>query len=236
MEGINHGQLDKMICQLFFDPDVLIDPAEKAFRDSISDSYPEAIVIQESSYVVPDVPKLQNYQYSSGDGHWRVNLTQSFVALTSKGPFDWADFVTRLDRIVRIVGDSFGIRRFSRVGLRYIFAIRRSMLKDGLGGSTWADLIDERLLGPVQMFKGDVVSQSSVADMVIGDDKVRLSTGLIVFDDQPFPETGFLIDIDAYRERVVFSIDIGATVDALESCCARVFICSTTETLRRGLR
>lgn len=236
MEGINHGQLDKMICQLFFDSDVLIDPAEKAFRDSIHSSYPEETVIQEPSYVVPDVPKLQNYQYSSGDGRWRINLTQSFVALTSKGPFDWADFIARLNRIVRIVGDSFGIRRFSRMGLRYIFAIRRSGLKDGLEGSTWADLIDERLLGPAQMFKGDVVSQSSVADMVLGDDRVRLSTGLIVFDDQSSPETGFLIDIDAYREGIVFAADTGDMADALESCCKRVFIRSTTEALRRGLR
>lgn len=145
-------QLLEVICQLRF-PDILkIESAEPAgFQDLIRQSYPqyEKKIEQLPPQVVNGKPVPQgtvnNYQFISADGQWKVSLTKSFVALSTHGYVRWEEFAQRLDKILASFIELYQPSWFTRVGLRYVNAFRREAL--GLEGCLWKELITPGFLG-----------------------------------------------------------------------------------------
>ena len=145
-------QLLEVICQLRF-PDILkiesTDPAE--FQDRIRGEYPQyqKKVEQLPPQIVNGKPVPQgtvnNYQFISAEGQWRVSLTKGFIALSTYGYTRWEDFAQRLDRVLAAFIETYHPSWFTRVGLRYVNAFRREAL--GLDGMLWKELITPGFLG-----------------------------------------------------------------------------------------
>ena len=146
------NMLLEVICQLRF-PDILKIEAQEpyAFQDAIRGEYPQYAKKVEQLPPQPVGGKLQpqgtvnNYQFISADGHWKVSLTKNFIALSTHAYTRWEEFAKRLDRILAAFIQAYQPAYFSRVGLRYINAFRREELE--LADTPWRELIQSGYLG-----------------------------------------------------------------------------------------
>ena len=144
-------QLVEVICQLRFPEILKIDVSEPAdFQERIRRDYPqyEKKIEQLPPQMVNGKPVPQgtvnNYQFVSAEGQWRVSLTKGFIALSTYGYTRWEDFAQRLDRLAAFI-ETYHPSWFTRVGLRYVNAFRREAL--GLDGMLWKELITPGFLG-----------------------------------------------------------------------------------------
>ena len=103
------NQIAEVICQLRF-PEILSigTTAPAAFQDAIRDEFPQFIRRQDlpapkitgmpGHLSLENQPGVINYQFSSADGTWRVNLTSRFISLTCNRYSSWEDFAKKLDK------------------------------------------------------------------------------------------------------------------------------------------
>ena len=103
------NQLADVICQLRF-PEILRIgtevPAE--FQEVIRDDFPRYQARQETpapkvtgtagNFSLQNQPATVNYQFSSADGVWRVNLTSKLISLSCSRYIQWEEFAGKLDK------------------------------------------------------------------------------------------------------------------------------------------
>ena len=145
-------QLVEVICQLRFPEILKIDVSEPAdFQERIRRDYPqyEKKIEQLPPQMVNGKPVPQgtvnNYQFVSAEGQWRVSLTKGFIALSTYGYTRWEDFAKRLDVVLAAFIETYQPSYFSRVGLRYMNALNKDAV--GLEESSWRELIAPGYLG-----------------------------------------------------------------------------------------
>lgn len=149
--------LVEVICQLRF-PTILTigakDPVE--FQEAIRADYPRYAAKAEhpapkltgmgtANPTVQQQPPITNYNLVSGDGQWKINLTNTFIALSTVRYSQWEDFAARLDKVLAQFIPIYKPAYFERVGLRYVNAFSRKAV--GMEGLLWDDLIQPALLG-----------------------------------------------------------------------------------------
>lgn len=150
------NQLGEVICQLRFPEILSIEttlPAsfQEAIREDFplyscrKDSQPPKVVGQPGNLQVQQQNQINNYQFASADGVWRVNLTCSFISLTCARYTCWEDFAKMLDKplvsFIKLYRPAF----FDRVGLRYLNFFSRNALE--LTDAPWRDLFRSQYLG-----------------------------------------------------------------------------------------
>ena len=152
------NQIAEVICQLRF-PEILSigTTAPAAFQDAIRDEFPQFIRRQDlpapkitgmpGHLSLENQPGVINYQFSSADGTWRVNLTSRFISLTCNRYSSWEDFAKKLDKPLAAFIQIYKPAYFERIGLRYLNFISRYEL--GLEGVPFLQLIAPCYLGPL---------------------------------------------------------------------------------------
>ena len=220
-------QLVEVICQLRFPEILKIDVSEPAdFQERIRRDYPqyEKKIEQLPPQMVNGKPVPQgtvnNYQFVSAEGQWRVSLTKGFIALSTYGYTRWEDFAQRLDLVLAAFIETYHPSWFTRVGLRYVNAFRREAL--GLDGMLWKELITPGFLG----LMGEEDAQEtaflkhelSATFQVPGGAKanVKSGPGLLRKVNNRTRETTeekvFMLDLDLFMDS---KIELGQAVPAL---------------------
>jgi uncharacterized protein (TIGR04255 family) len=219
-----------VICQLRFPPILKIDaeiPA--AFQDSIREDFPDlkessAWKMEESQGVKGTIPldvfrqilqslPEKNYEFSSENGQWKLNLTRTFIALTANSYERWERYREKLERPLKSLVEIYSPSSFSRVGLRYIDVIKRSKLQ--LCDVDWNELLQPYILGirssaEVGKYVQNIQSQYEVR-LSDRESVVRIITKLV-----EAPEGGeecYMIDSDFYK---IGKIDIDTAVNRLD--------------------
>lgn len=220
--------LTQVVCQLRFPPILKIDaeiPGE--FQDRVRAEFPDYSEKSELRVEFPggqeqipseiishmlQSPGKKNYQFSSDDGRWRVNLTRTFVALTTNDYERWELFKDRLATPLNALTDIYSPAYFSRIGLRYVDVIKRSRL--ALEDVAWGELLQPFLLGllGVPELNDHVKNFENSWEVTLSDDvsMVRLITRFVIDDDG---ETSFMIDSDFYKTE---KTDIDSAPDHLD--------------------
>lgn len=207
------NQLSEVICQLRF-PEILA-ISEKApvdFQEAIRSEFPQfqrrmdvaapKISGVPGNMTLQNQPATVNYQFSSADGIWRVNLTGKFISLSCSRYTSWEDFARKLDKPLAAFIQVYKPAYFERVGLRYLNFISRGDL--GLSTTPFSQLIAPCYLGPLaeEDVQETTVARSSVdAEMAIrGGCRVKLHAGpgLVKKDGKPDKEVKFIFDQDLY--------------------------------------
>ncbi len=213
----NKNPLDNVICQLQFPPILKIDSETPSdFQEIVRGTYPnlsdsseimfnlsqdmEKQIPSESVQKALTSPGIKNYQFSSEDGNWKINLTRNFIALSTNNYYRWEEFKERLELPLKALIDIYSPSYFTRIGLRYVDVIVRSNL--GLDGVNWRELIHGNILGliAVPALSERIIGAQSIYEIKLDeeDNNVRLSTRTVRKIDQN--EVCYMIDSDIFTK------------------------------------
>jgi len=205
--------LAEVICQLRFPEILRIEATLPAtFQDRIRDKFPLFQQRQEiPSPKIAGMPgnmslikqkPITNYQFSTADGIWRINLTSRFISLSCSRYHSWEDFAAMLDQPLAAFIQVYKPAHFERVGLRYVnFFSRRELQLDDI---PFRELFLPVYLGPLSF---DSISEASVAKSTIEFDmalqggcrgKVHAGPGIINRNGIQDKEVKFIFDQDLY--------------------------------------
>lgn len=244
------NQLGEVICQLRF-PEILTISANAPvdFQEAIREDYPRYSVRQEApapkltgtpgNMTVQNQPAVPNYQFSTADGVWRVNLTGKFISLACSRYTCWEDFAGRLDKplaaFIRIYKPAF----FERIGLRYVNFISRKDLD--LEEEPFRELMDPKYLG---ILLDETVSESAAVratvdcEMAIrGGCRVKLHAGpgRVKRGNVPDPEVKFIFDQDLYMPGRVEVQHSAAALQTLHAQADSIFRDAITQRLHEAM-
>ncbi len=243
--------LDRVICQLRFAPILKIDaeiPAD--FQEIIRADFPN--YSEKTNFAEParrkgnlsvELPpqvlesmNIKNYQFSSEDEQWQINLTRSFISLSTQNYERWETFKERLEIPLNALNQIYSPGQFSRTGLRYINLIQRSRL--GLDNVNWKDLLKPYILGILsseEEISKFVKSFESSYHIALSDAKssVRILTQLVEETDKG--EICFSIDSDFFTSRKMSISDAKNKLDYFNQRASRLIQWCLTEHLHEKM-
>jgi uncharacterized protein (TIGR04255 family) len=225
--------LEMVVCQLRFPPILNINEKQPSeFQERIRDKFPyyNITVERQQFFIPPDikdfVPSVlrmedsNNYCFSSADNTWHVNLTSTFLALSTSKYDRWEQFFEKLQTPLSALNEIYKPSFFERVGLRYIDRFNLSKLN--LENVEWSDLLQSFILGWLanQEIRNDVRKQNSFVELDIGNEaiaQINITKGLVVDFKSSFPVfdddgKSLIVDSDLYMLRK----DVGELYESLD--------------------
>ena len=185
------------------------------------------------------VPDKFNYQFTSADGIWRVNLTSKFISLACSKYSCWEDFAGKLDKPLAAFIQIYKPAYFERVGLRYVNFISRQAL--GILGVPFRELMEGCWLGPLaeEDLTETACNRSTVdVEMAIRGGcraKIHAGPGLVQRNGQKDQEVKFIFDQDLFMPgQVPVNLSAGA-LQTLHSQAFSIFRGAITEKLHEAL-
>lgn len=245
-----NNQLAEVICQLRF-PEILTinTTVPAAFQDKIRSDFPiyqvtpetpaPKIVNTQGNLQIQKQPIINNYQFSTPDGVWRVNLTSKFISLACSNYTNWESFAKRLDSPLATFIQIYKPAYFERIGLRYLNFISRENLQ--LADTPFKDLIAPAYIGLMQ--ESDVnenqVHRCSVdAEMSINGGchlKLHAGPGLVTQNGEKQNEIKFILDLDFFMNgNIPVNYSAGA-LKTLHSQAYPIFRDAITDTLHEAM-
>ena len=245
-----NNQLAEVICQLRF-PEILTIgttvPAE--FQEAIRMDFPQYSSRNEAPAPrisgVPGNLQLENqqptvnYQFTSADGHWRVNLTSKFISLSCSHYTNWSEFTKKLDTPLAAFIKTYKPAYFERIGLRYMNFFSRQALN--LEGTPYSELFQPAYLGILsdEEIAENVCSRSSVdAELAVKGGcraKIHAGPGMVKRNGQPDNEIKFILDIDLFMGgNVPVNYSAGA-LETLHGQAYPIFRDAITTTMHNAL-
>jgi uncharacterized protein (TIGR04255 family) len=204
--------LKEVVCQLRFPRILSINAQEPfVFQERIRDKFPiyEEMIEQQQQISIDSnnpspMPKIihsesmKNYKFSTPDNSTHINLTSTFISISTTNYTQWEDFLENFREPIQALNDVYKPAFFDRVGLRYVDIICREALN--LNGVPWSELIKPFALGFLsenQVSTNIQVSTSST-ELLLDDDKsiARINTGLGKLLESP--EQCFIVDSDLF--------------------------------------
>lgn len=237
----------EVICQLRF-PEILAIGARPPvdFQEAIRGGYPQYRPTKEvaqpkvtgapGNFQLQESAPTLNYQFTSQDGLWRVNLTSKFISLSCAKYDRWEEFARRLDEILAAFIQAYAPAYFDRVGLRFINAVCRSELD--LDGVSFRDLIRSPYLGLLaeEAVNEKTVNRSNVdTELAIQAGckaKIHAGPGMVRRPGVPNPEeVRFILDNDLFMAGNIPINLSAATLNVLHGQADELFRGAITDTL-----
>lgn len=244
------NQLGEVICQLRF-PEILTIGANVpvAFQEAIRGEYPQYSARQETpaprlsgtpgNYTVENQPSSVNYQFTSEDGVWRVNLTSKFISLACSRYTRWEDFAGKLDKPLAAFIKIYKPAYFERVGLRYLNFFSRKALS--LEDVPFSNLIKSCYLG---LLADEEVNEAASSRCSVDAElsirggcrvKIHAGPGLVKRNGQPDQEVKFIFDQDLFMPgKVPVNLSAGA-LQTLHTQAWSIFRDAITGTLHEAM-
>jgi uncharacterized protein (TIGR04255 family) len=211
----NKSPLRQVICQLRFPPILKIDTGIPAdFQDKIRNTYPNFSDATEWKFEIPKMvtgmvgpdfvnqlsqqTSNKNYSFSTENETYKINLTRTFISLSTINYSVWEEFRGRLENIISAFSETYQLAYYTRIGLRYIDVIIRSELN--LHDAQWKSLVKPFILGIIGDPKvGDNVEDFDSRYVIRLENEisfVKINTKLI--HNEPTNENIFVIDSDFF--------------------------------------
>jgi len=228
------NQLGEVICQLRFPEILSIETTTPAdFQEAIRDIFPRYHVTVETSapQIVGNPGSMQvtqpkqnnNYQFSTDDGVWRVNMTSKFIALATSRYSCWEEFASMLDKPLAAFIQIYKPACFDRVGLRYLNFFSRSKLD--LEDVPFRDLIQPAYLGilgselpEAAVNRSSVDSEFSVANGCKC--KLHAGPGKVTIGGKTDNEVKFIFDMDLFMSN---KVPVNYSAGALQTLHAQAY-------------
>jgi uncharacterized protein (TIGR04255 family) len=245
--------LEQVICQLRFPPILRIDAQPPAtFQETIRVQYPNfAERVEPAVEFPPGFPEqfprelfqqvlqpssTKNYEFSAEEGGWKLNLTRTFLAVSTGSYPSWEEFRDRLARPLEALRDIYEPAHFSRIGLRFVNVIRRPALN--LEGVRWQELLSPALcglLGAADFQETEVKSFEASHEISLDNEgtTVRIRTRLVSEADSE--NSGFLLDNDFRNVRRTEVPQVSERLEFFHTMSTRLFRWSITDRLHNAM-
>ncbi len=243
-------QIVEVICQLRF-PTILAIEAQLpvAFQEKIRDAYPHytsrreapppKLMGQTGNYQLQEQESVNNYQFVSADGRWKVNMTKNFISLATPAYTVWEDFAARLDKILAVFIELYHPALFERIGLRFVNAFSRKNLE--LEGVPFADLIQPAYLG--LMAEEDIFEHNfsratqDVEAKLPGGGSLRLHVGpgMVKRNNVEDKEVKYILDSDVSMGGSIQMAHVAPTLTTLHTQQDRIFRGAITNQLHNAM-
>ncbi|MBO5868452.1 MAG: TIGR04255 family protein [Oscillospiraceae bacterium] len=244
------NQLADVICQLRF-PEILSIAAKLPadFQDRIRDVYPRYSSSMDNpapklkgkpgQFSVENQPGTINYQFTSEDGIWRINLTSRFISLSCNQYTSWEEFAKRLDKPLAAFIQVYEPAFFERVGLRYLNFISKKDLQ--LTDIPFAELIQPQylgILGDEDIQEHQATRASVDAELSIRHGcrvKIHAGPGMVTRNGKQDSEVKFIFDQDLSMSGNIPVNYAAGTLEALHSQAYPIFRAAITDTLHEAM-
>ena len=213
------------------------DPVQ--FQDAIKKEYPfYRKIVQENEVVVNDVKrsviKEINHEFISVNKTIKVNLTSSFIAISSLSYDQWENFRELIKFVRNVFEQIYHPTFYTRVGLRYKDVIDRT--KFGLQEKGWVDLIKPNVLGIINETNQFSMKQWSVNSEFTypGSDvatKQMLHLATKVGDSLPV----MVFDCDYFKIGSISTNEVPSLSDQLHDRSSTFLRSSITEELHQAM-
>ena len=230
-----NNQLADVICQLRF-PEILSINTNipDQFQELIREQYPMYSARKESpapkikgrpeGLSIEKQPETINYQFTSVDGQWRVNLTSSFISLACTKYTCWEDFAAHLDKPLAAFIKLYKPAFFDRIGLRYINLISRKKLDiehipyNELFQPCYLGVLSEDDVAENAVLRSNINAEFAIA----GGCHVKINAGpaMIKKNNSNHSEPCFAFDQDLYMKG---NIPINMSAGALQTLHGQAF-------------
>ena len=247
-------QLMEVVCQLRFPAILSIGAREPAdFQEAVRAMFPRYAAKQEqpapriagqgtpNARLEPQKP-VTNYYFISADGKWKLNLTSTFIALSTLSYPGWEVFGQHFDlplaQFIRIYQPAF----FERIGLRYVNIFSRKALD--LEDTPWRELIARPYLGVLAEEDVDEMRAAKCSvdvEMALDSSchvKLHAGPGLVkqnIPNAPQDPETKFVLDMDLSMSGQIDPRLAAASLETLHGHSAPLFQGAITDKLHTAL-
>ena len=242
IERVRYGKnpLVEVIYQLRFPTILSINASDPVqLQEEIRAEYPYyRKIVQENEIVVNDVKssvtKEINHEFVSADKKSKVNLTSSFIAISSLSYDQWENYRKKVKSIRETFERIYQPQFYTRVGLRYKDVIDR--LRFGLQDKGWVELIQPSILGVINATNQFTLKQWSTSSefTYVGTDiatKQQLSLALKI--GNPLPVMVF--DCDYFKMGNIKSDTIEEISDQLHDKSSTFLRNAITEELHQAM-
>lgn len=200
---------------------------------------PPKVIGQPGAMKLEEQPTVVNYQFLTAAGDWKVNLTNTFLALATPVYTTWEDFARKLDEVLAQFVAIYHPAYFERIGLRYINGFSRRAL--GLEGVPFRDLIQPAYLG--LMAEDDVQEQSvqrvtqDVEMTLAGGCRLKLhcGPGMVKRGNVEDKEVRFILDNDVFMNGKIELKHSAGALNTVHTHADRIFRGAITDQLHDAM-
>lgn len=237
--------LIEVIFQLRFPTILSINASQPTeFQEKIREKYPfyqESNEQQNEMIFGPDGNPVQiktsstkNYAFVSADNKYKINLTSSFISISTLKYTQWEDFREHIEFVVPVFESVYNPPFFTRVGLRYVDVINRSSL--GLEEVSWNELIEPHVLGimtpdietGIKSYRANAEYQNSGSDIA-----TKVHFELVHVNNQK--ELSLLIDCDYFSQSITQKEDVNTVANLLHTTSSNFIYNAITDRLNDAM-
>lgn len=213
----NKPSVKQCICQIRY-PNILKINEElpSEFQDKIKDKFPNVEILNEeqnqlffqkndNEEVVPQLfqNKVKNYKFSSKDETYIINLTGTFLAISTEKYNGWNNFFNLFNEIVKIFVEIYSPAYINRVGLRYINAFDKKAygLKNNI---SWSSLFNSHILGLLNApnIKNRVVNNQIQSELKLEKDSSSIRIISALANVKNSPNINIVLDTDSMINKI----------------------------------
>ncbi len=233
--------LVEVVFQLRFPTILIINSNQPVdFQERIRERYPffeEQTEEQGDILVNPQLKAAQmrkigenkNYNFISADNQYKVNLTPSFISISTKNYTQWEKFREHIKFVIPVFEEIYKPSFYTRIGLRYIDVIVKSKL--GLE-CEWTELIKPHILGMINKeYEKGVKSYVSISEYQTKIEGVLSTSRFELVHVNNEQDLSLLIDCDYYSMGVVDTENMNDLSEKLHDASSNFIQSAITEKL-----
>lgn len=240
------NQLADVICQLRFPEILSINSSPPAMlQERIRAAFPQYIARNENAGPLSGNPTQPtnaisyNYQFTSADGRWRINLTSRFISIACNHYTNWETFAQKLDAPLASFISIYKPAFFERIGLRYMNFFSRQALE--LDNVPFSHMFQPAYLGPLG--EEDVSEQAALRCSVDTEitlqggcrAKIHAGPGIVRRNGQTDKEVKFILDQDLYTTGNIPVNHAAGTMEILHAQAYPIFRGAITDLLHNAM-
>lgn len=177
----------------------LTEETPAAFQEKIMADYPLYNIQKNETVVEVNGQQRQqvndvNHCFINQTGKTKVNLTSSFIAVSTLEYQRWEAFKKDIDAVLVKFNECYNIPGIQRIGLRYKNIISRNNL--GLGERPWSELLNTSVLGPLSS-RDDIEKYRTIFE-IKNSDECFTNRHFELVREFPSPELLLMLDCDYY--------------------------------------
>ena len=214
------------------------------FQEKIREKYPfyqegdeqqnEMIIGPDGSPVQMKMNSIKNYAFISSDKNYKINLTTSFISISTLKYTQWEEFRKHIEFVVPIFEIVYKPAFYTRVGLRYIDVINREEL--GLEKVSWNELIEPHVLGIMTSdIETGIKSYRADAEYQIPENNAATKVHFELVHVNNQKELSLLIDCDYYSQSTIQKESVNTVADMLHASSSNFINNAITERLSSAM-